>query len=188
MKYKVGDKVRIVSKWTEGCYPSPEGEMDKWLGKVMTIRSIECDCYKMKEDIREHVNGRYWREKTIAGLVNDRKIVITTDGKKTLARLYESDKVIKSAVAKCSPEDDFCFETGAKLAFDRLTGEDKPKYYNGKVVCVETPFASLFTVGKIYTISDGVLIYDNGDILCEYITSFKDIQKCFTSKFVEVIE
>lgn len=53
---------------------------------------------------------------------------------------------------------------------------------------METPFGSLLTVGKIYTISDGVFIYDNGDILCEYITSFKDIQNNFTSKFVEVVE
>lgn len=63
MKYKVGDKVRIVSKWTEGCNPNPEGGMDKWLGKVMTIHSIELDCYKMKEDISEHVNGWFWNEK-----------------------------------------------------------------------------------------------------------------------------
>lgn len=40
-----------------------------------------------------------------------------------LARLYEGDKVIKSATAKCSPADKFDFETGAKIAVERLFGK-----------------------------------------------------------------
>jgi hypothetical protein len=40
MKYKVGDKVRIVSKWTTECNQSLIGSMDKWLGEVMTISAI----------------------------------------------------------------------------------------------------------------------------------------------------
>ncbi|HBS60908.1 MAG TPA: hypothetical protein DEA44_16800, partial [Firmicutes bacterium] len=51
------------------------------------------------------------------------KIIITTNGNTTLARLYEDKKVIKSAEAKCSPEDTFDFAVGAKLAFERLMGE-----------------------------------------------------------------
>ena len=48
------------------------------------------------------------------------KIVITSDGTETLARLYDGNKVIKTATAKCSPEDTFDFETGARIAFNRL--------------------------------------------------------------------
>lgn len=51
------------------------------------------------------------------------KIVITHDGKTTLARLYEGNKVVKSAEAKCSPDEKFDFTTGAQLAFERLTKE-----------------------------------------------------------------
>ena len=29
MKYKVGDKVRIVSKWGKGCHENADGKMDK---------------------------------------------------------------------------------------------------------------------------------------------------------------
>lgn len=50
MMYKVGDKVRIVSKWVKGCYENSEGKMDKWLGKVMTIDRTFNNFYKMKED------------------------------------------------------------------------------------------------------------------------------------------
>ena len=78
------------------------------------------------------------------------KIVITTDGTETLARLYDGNKVIKTTTAKCSPDDNFSFETGAKIAFERLIdyAEKEPKYFNGKVVCVNK-YAG-FTVGKIY--------------------------------------
>jgi hypothetical protein len=53
------------------------------------------------------------------------KVIITTDGTETLARLYENGKVVKSATAKCAPEDEFDFNIGARLAFDRLHGEEK---------------------------------------------------------------
>jgi hypothetical protein len=55
--------------------------------------------------------------------VVDSKIVITTDGKITTAKLYENGKVVKTAESKCCPEDTFDFNVGAKLAVERLTGQ-----------------------------------------------------------------
>lgn len=49
-----------------------------------------------------------------------RKIIITTDGRVTTARLIEGKQTVKTATATCSPSDEFSFETGARLAFDRL--------------------------------------------------------------------
>ena len=61
MKYKVGDKVRIVSKWKDTYNVNHEGRMDKWLGKIMTIRAIEDNSYRMEEDLGEfHGNGWEW--------------------------------------------------------------------------------------------------------------------------------
>jgi hypothetical protein len=53
------------------------------------------------------------------------KIVITTDGASTLARLYDGDKVVKRAEAKCAPSDTYDFTTGANLAYDRLMRPDR---------------------------------------------------------------
>lgn len=53
---------------------------------------------------------------------DNRKIVITTDGKTTTAKLYKNGKLEKKAKAKCSPEDEFSFKTGAKLAISRVFG------------------------------------------------------------------
>ncbi len=51
---KVGDKVRIVDHWNDGCCQNFDGYMDEWLGKVMTIASMTSwGSYIVKED-----NGR----------------------------------------------------------------------------------------------------------------------------------
>lgn len=55
------------------------------------------------------------------------KIVITSDGKNTLARMYDGKKIVKEAKAICSPDDTFDFETGAILAFRRLMETEKQK-------------------------------------------------------------
>lgn len=140
MKYKVGDRVRIVKKWNEDTCESIFGGMDKWLGKVMTIRSVNSYYYHMVEDKGECIgDGWVWNEHCIEGLAKDsRKIVVTTDGRETLARLYDGSKVVKSATAKCSPSDEYDFNTGAKIAVERLLGEEKPRR------------KSKFEVGKYY--------------------------------------
>lgn len=76
---KVGDKVKIVStkkcdKWNN------EGKMDKWLGKVMTIRQINIEddnefgqfC-KMEEDINEVYSGWLWFPTMIEKKLKKRK-------------------------------------------------------------------------------------------------------------------
>ena len=178
MKYKAGDKVRIVSKWGKGCFQSPNGEMDKWLGKIMTVRYVGIKFYNMVEDIKDNERGGWvWSENCIAGLAYENKIIITTDGTETLARLYDGNKVIKTTTAKCSPDDNFSFETGAKIAFERLIdyAEKEPKYFNGKVVCVNK-YAG-FTVGKIYKFVNGQCFDDKKTLRptgfkCKYLSFF----------------
>ena len=75
MKYKPGDKVRIVKQWGKNSYQNDVGKMDHWLGKVMTV--YECDtshirdCYHMREDAGEWhhglLHGWSWYESMIEG-------------------------------------------------------------------------------------------------------------------------
>lgn len=189
MKYKVEDKVRIVSEWGKGCNQNPDGKMDKWLGKNMTIRDIYYGyAYKMKEDATEwRGDGWIWSENNIAGFACENKIVITTDGRETLARLYDGNKVIKTATAKCSPDDKFDFETGATIAFDRLFDKhekEEPKYFNGKVVCVNEYLG--FTVGKIYEFVNGQC-FDDQKMLRPACTKCKDLA-FFEGVFIRIVE
>lgn len=144
MKYKVGDKVRIATDKSKSFAWNDEGKMDKWLGKVMTIR--ECrnfenyTAYKMKEDIEEHVLGWNWHETMIDGLVTNEEpkhsITITSDGKITTAIFTVDGKEVKKGIAKCSPEDKFNFKIGAELALERMWGKEEQKekhwYYSKK--------------------------------------------------------
>lgn len=68
------------------------------------------------------VNAIEWLSKwySFVRVGDAQKLIVTVNGAETLARLYEGNKVIKSATAKCSPDDTFDFEKGAKLAIERL--------------------------------------------------------------------
>lgn len=72
--------------------------------------------------------------------------------------------------AKCSPDDQFDLYTGCELALRRALGAEKkepkepekPKYYNGKMVCVKNGGYSWWTVGKIYEYKDGIVTANTG--------------------------
>lgn len=120
MKYKVGDKVRIVKKKNGACW-DPYNEMDKWLGEIMTIRYVCNRYYKMEEDISEHNgSGWTWHEDMIQGLACPPSIEISTDGVNTYAQLQEGWFIKQTSVAKCNPNDEFDFKIGVELALKRL--------------------------------------------------------------------
>lgn len=115
MKFKVGDKVRILS--------APfglDGSNKNLIGKTVTLIDVS-------DGLATFMFGGfryYWFLNRFEPIV-DQKILITTDGKETKARLYDDKKVVKESVAKCSPKDEFDFETGAKIAFERLVGNQE---------------------------------------------------------------
>lgn len=73
--------------------------------------------------------------------------------------------------AKCSPDDEFDLYTGCELALRRALGAEKkepqepekPKYYNGKMVCIDNGGYYWWTVGKIYEYKDGIVTADDGE-------------------------
>lgn len=65
MKYKVGDRVRIVSNRAQNM--NPNRAMNKYLGRVMTIKKVLTDNYKMVED----KGNWFWYDSVIAGLASE---------------------------------------------------------------------------------------------------------------------
>ena len=120
-KFKVGDKVVGNSK-TKGVYViTKEG----WRGVVTRVNSDDIITVKGPDGEGSLINFDVRGE--CFDLAKDtNKIVITTDGKTTTARMYDGNELVKTAKAKCSPDDTFDFMTGAKLAMERLEGEEKP--------------------------------------------------------------
>lgn len=132
-KFKVGDRVVVRSDLkVDERYPQ-QGErvarclvtsdMAKLAGKVVTIgESVYPDRYRVCG------SARSWTDGMFEGLAtNMKKIVVTTDGKTTTAKLFSGKDLAKSATAECSPSDEFVFETGAALALDRLLQREEKK-------------------------------------------------------------
>lgn len=127
MRYKVGDKVRVRKDLKSGtsysmfhndkCRDNAVDQMVKLAGQIVEISDVY-GMYKVKG------NTWNWTDEMFEP-VNAQKIVITCDAVETLARLYDGNKVVKTATAKCSPDDTFDFKTGAMLAFKRLMDETK---------------------------------------------------------------
>lgn len=71
---------------------------------------------------------------------------------------------------------------------DSTAEEAKPKYFNGKVVCIKAK-TSDFTEGKIYEIIDGVGLDNDGNKMTKApITSVKELNTRMLSEFMEIIE
>lgn len=120
---------------------------------------------KVKEEIEKSMN-----KKTVKDI--DR-IVITKDGENgVLLRAYSEDEIVEKTIAKCSPDDIFDFNIGAKLAVDRLydgydmTPKSKRKPYNGKIFVrvdtlefsFNTPLSKYTRENKIWEVKDGKII------------------------------
>ncbi len=62
-KYEIGDKVKIIDKWVPGCRQASSGKMDKWLGKIVTVKKVDSDGdYHIEED-----DYWYWNNLCIEG-------------------------------------------------------------------------------------------------------------------------
>ena len=165
-KYKVGDKVRIVGYRT--FHMNSFGEMDKWLGKVMTVRGIERGLhgYWMVEDCGENKGrGWLWVDSMIAGLAEPEReytVELRFDGMITTAVLKRGGRDVKTAEARCNPKDTYSRAEGARVAVERLfekkrkedkPKESKPKMWDKFVVAKEDgKYGHLFNTGEIVTL------------------------------------
>lgn len=139
-KYKVGDKVRIVDHRTDNMHHF--GKMDKWLGKVMTIRECLLSGYWMEEDYGENIGfGWRWDDSMISGLAEPERepctVELRFDGMITTAALKRGGRDVKTAEARCNPKDTYSRAEGARAAVERLfekkRKEDKSKESKPKI-------------------------------------------------------
>lgn len=173
-KYRVGDKVRIVDHRTDNM--NPLGEMDKWLGKVMTIRGLAWFGYRMEEDYGEYYGyGWQWDDSMISGLAEPEQEPCTVelhfDGMITTATLKRGGRDVKTAEARCNPKDTYSRAEGARVAIERLfekkrkedkPKESKPKMWDKFVVTVNNGKSGhCFNIGEIVTL---IKVLRNGNL------------------------
>ena len=173
-KYKVGDKVRIVSK-----NPNAIGftdEMEEYLGKTLTVikvweRSYGHPTYNFKEAavgnpsmyLPRKVFHWSFSESWISGLAEPERepctVELRFDGMITTATLKRDGRDVKTAEARCNPKDTYSRAEGARIAverlFDKKRKEDKPKESKpkpgDKFVVVGDLSNHKFPIGEIVT-------------------------------------
>lgn len=163
-KYKVGDKVRIVSERPQQCR---NPYMDKYLGKTMTIIKSgingEGVYYCMEEDRDDFLGHLCWYEDMIAGLAEPERepctVELRFDGMITTAVLKRGGRDVKTAEARCNPKDTYSRAEGARVAVERLfekkRKEDKPKDSKPKmgdkfvVTAKDGKYGHRFNIGEI---------------------------------------
>ena len=182
MRFKVGDKVRVRTDLEAGrgyrlndslALLIPTNDMCAYRGKVLTISAVyhshyitlEADRYFWTDDMFEPNAVSASNVSNGASEVDlAQKIVITSNGSKSVATLYDGDEKVKSAEAAMPEGVDFDFMGCAKRALKELAKEPGSKRvcYNGKMVCLESQ-TEVFTPGKIYVSVGGCVKADNGN-------------------------
>ena len=181
-KYKVGDKVRIVSERPKDFVFLDK--LEKYLGKTLTVIRVEWSpvlgtLYRFKEAIIESgfCAGDSWvfRESWISGLAEPEQepytVELRFDGMITTATLKRGGRGVKTAEARCNPMDTYSRAEGARVAVDRLfekkRKEDKPKESKPKmwdkfvVTKKDGKYGHLFNTGEIVTL---IKVLKNGNL------------------------
>ena len=202
MQYKKGDKVRVKRFEKRPDRWNYDGKMDYLMGKIVEVSMAEDEFVYIE---RRNGYGSWCLKIEEVEPVKNECIVIYRKDNQVIAL----DKTTgKKAIAKCSPEDEFDFYTGCKIAFERLTGKEKPKMepLNAKI-CVLDDQDENFTKGKIYNIDNGKITDDKGhvwprswwfknmDEVIDYFSAWPNFRRTtithysnYGLKFIEVIE
>lgn len=187
--FKIGDKVRLikdygyVKKGKEGIIRALPGNNGAASTFYKNFYSVEFPDWKNAVDGHNcggtvpSRNGLWIHPEYLEPIksASAEKIVIISDGKTTTAKIYNGKEIVTTAEAKCSPDDEFDFAVGAKLAFERLMGTEETK---------EPPKfdKSMLTNGRFGYMSGGQgwfvvvgdkIIYENGgyDLIEKMTTS-----------------
>lgn len=176
--FKIGYKVRVIQA-EEGAY----GANNK-IG-VITNKPSTNGLNDYKKGIHvEFENKQIWNigKNPKLELLNstNKSIYIYTNGTTITAVLNKGNKVIKTAMAKCHPDDTYDFESGARIAFDRLCNElaESSKFTSIKEVKRPAKVGEYIKIVHADSFDD---CYKNGDIL-----KVADINDDFSSDYIGV--
>lgn len=87
-------------------------------------------------------------------------------GMKIVVPVGEHGKKVNATVVEIIPgaKYDGAYAMSAMKEIDIVEVPEPPKYWTGRVVCIESNYGMGFTVGKIYKVANGKLIGDQQDI------------------------
>ena len=100
---RVGDKVKIVDQWNNHCFQNPYGQMDSYLGSVVTVKDIfhvKNPYFVIEEDNRHEFPGCFQDERwaflpaTIDYIVQDDDDDFATDDFGSISDFLGYDRMV----------------------------------------------------------------------------------------------
>lgn len=174
MKFKVGDRVRVISV---GCRRIIE------VGDAGTIKgcsalgdyAVEFDrqsSYFIRCDGLTKRDRGLWVSPEHLELIEEKptrefKLIITSSGDTTTAKLIHGERtVVKEATVTRYSKDEYSEKAAVEAVVKKIFGEDekkeeKPRYFTGKAVWFKDT-SRFHTAGRIYVFEDGVYEDDIG--------------------------
>ena len=156
MNFKKGDRVRVKILKNKPSYWNKNGQMDHMMGKEYTIAGLYYSGYEIYD--KKYKRFFVFGDECLEPVKND-CIVIYRKGSETIALNKATGE---KAVAICSPDDTYNFETGARLAFDRLV---KPPVKEVKRIAQAGEYVKIVDASHNVPITNGKPDYKVGDIL-----------------------
>lgn len=123
-KFKIGDKVKLNPDVKVFDYGRGGVSYDE-TGKIIGTKESGVHFGDYEVEFPSHYDWSGLEHELVLANKPVQSIHIYSDGKTITSVLKEGKKVVKESKATCHEDDEFNFETGAKLAFERLFGDSK---------------------------------------------------------------
>lgn len=198
MEFKVGDRVRIKIGAMDMGMPHVRG-MGEFEGETGVVLELSETSYYVKMDCDPWC--RWWWLKSAVEPVSEEavpkptwRIIIEGDEHTSRAKYVVGKKIVKEASAKRYYKDKHDPAMAARALIGKMFPEEKkpekPKYFTGRVVCVERPEGVWLTVGKIYEVNDGTMSCDVKHVDIDKVTSVENLNSRVKKgvKFIEIKE
>lgn len=174
-KFKVGDRVKIVRNDYLKCEIGDTGTImayNSGAGYAVEL-DIPRPSYHGCRGLTTPGHGQWALEENIELIepIKDKptrefKLIITSSGDTTTAKLIHGKDVTKKATVTRYSKDEYSEKAAVEAVTKKIFGEDEKKaneWYNGKAVSMVNVLAPRLKRGRIYTFKDGVCADDNGE-------------------------
>ena len=196
MKFKVGDRVKLVVDR----YAVPRGTTGviKCFGKDADKEKLDI-AIELDRPISHHnCEGRtrygcgWWVAERDIELIKtaepEFKLIITSSGDTTTAKLIHGKDVTKEAAVTRYSKDEYSEKAAVEAVTKKIFGKDEKKeeLFNGKVVCLmDLTYIPKYTKGRVYEFVNGNCKDDYGNVI-NFRYTLEEVEK--SKWFLPIVE
>lgn len=196
MKFKVGDRVKlVVDRFT---IPRGTTGVIKCFGKDADKEKIDI-AIELDRPISYHncggrtkYNCGWWVAERNIELIKtaepEFKLIITSSGDTTTAKLIHGKDVAKEATVTRYSKDEYSEKAAVEAVTKKIFGEDEKKeeLFNGKVVCLmDLTYIPKYTKGRVYEFVNGNCKDDYGNVI-NFRYTLEEVEK--SKWFLPIVE